>query len=69
MDPNDPQGNTLDELLSVKDAAFLLKMSPGWLYGSGIPFVRLGRNRRYRRRDLLSHVERHLSHSKSRGGK
>lgn len=55
-----PEIKTPDDLLSVKEAAALLRMSPGWLYGSGIPYVRCGRSRRYRRNDLLSYIESHL---------
>jgi excisionase family DNA binding protein len=58
-----------DGLLSVRDAADYLNMSEGWLYQSGIPYVKLGRSRRYRRSDLDSHVERNLSHGGSRGSK
>jgi excisionase family DNA binding protein len=53
-------------LLSVRDAADYLKMSEGWLYNSGIPFVKLGRSRRYRRSDLDAFVERNLSHGSFR---
>jgi hypothetical protein len=34
-------GKARDGLLSVKEAAAYLKMSPNWLYSSGIPFARL----------------------------
>lgn len=64
-----PPDKAQDGLLSVRDAADYLKMSPGWLYYSGIPFVRLGRSRRYRRGDLDSYVERNLSHGGPRGSK
>ncbi len=67
--PNpDSEGNSPDEFLSVKGAARFLKMSPSWLYGSGIPFVRLGRSRRYRRCDLVAHANQHLAHPKPRVG-
>ena len=50
-------------LLSVRDAAAFLSMSPSWLYQSDIPFVRLGQSsRRYRLKDLLPYVEQRLSH-------
>ena len=62
-------GKARDGLLSVKEAAQYLQMSPNWLYGSGIPFVRLGRRRLYRRADLDSFVDQHLSHSSFRGVK
>lgn len=54
-------------LLSVRDAAGYLKMSEGWLSQSDIPFVRLGRSRRYRLVDLDSHIEQNLSHRPNRG--
>lgn len=63
------QGKPRDGLLSVKEAATYLKMSPNWLYGSGIPFARLGRRRLYRRTDLDSFVEQHLSHTSLRRAK
>lgn len=54
-------------LLSVKDAAAYLQMSEGWLCQSHIPFVRLGRSRRYRIADLDAHIEQNLSHRSGRG--
>ena len=60
-------GKASDGLLTVQEAAEYLKMSPNWLYGSGIPFVRLGRRRLYRRADLDSFIEQHLSPSSFRG--
>jgi hypothetical protein len=51
-----------DGLLSVKQAAAFLGMSEGWLYGSGIPCVKLGRRRHYRRIDLDTFVEHNLTH-------
>jgi len=68
LDPT-PIGNPPDDLLTVREAAALLSMSQGWLYGSGIPFVRLGRSRRYRRRDILSYIESHLSGPRKGGTK
>ena len=67
IDSPAPPDKVQDGLLSVRDAADYLKMSPGWLYNSGIPFVRLGRSRRYRHADLDSYVERNLSHGSPRG--
>jgi len=69
MDANDPPGKTPDGLLSVKEAAALLKMSQGWLYGSGIPCVHLGRSRRYRRRDILAYINSLQSSPPRRGAK
>jgi hypothetical protein len=51
-----------DALMSVKDAATYLGISVGWLYGSGIPCVKLGRRRLYRRVDLDAAVQHNLSH-------
>jgi hypothetical protein len=53
-----------DGLLSVDEAASYLRMSPGWLYGSGIPCVHLGRRRLYRRADLERFIEGNLSHGR-----
>jgi len=54
-------------LLSVRAAAEYLQMSVGWLSQSDIPFVRLGRSRRYRLVDLDYHIEQNLSHRPHRG--
>jgi len=51
-------------LLSHRQAAEYLGMSEGWLYGSGIPFVKLGRRRLYRLEDLKRFVELNISHRK-----
>ena len=51
-----------DALMSVKDAAAHLGMSEGWIYGSGLPCVKLGRRRMYRRIDLDSFIEQNLTH-------
>lgn len=45
-----------DGLLTAKEAANYLKMSVSWLYASLVPFVRLGRARRYRVLDLDAFV-------------
>lgn len=60
-------GKSPDSLLSVQEAASYLRMSAGWLYGSRIPYVRLGRRRRYRRGDLDRFVEQNVSHGKQKG--
>ncbi|MGH7483973.1 MAG: helix-turn-helix domain-containing protein [bacterium] len=56
-------------LLSVKEAADYLRMSEGWLYGSGIPCVHLGRRRLYRRADLDAAIEQNRSHGTQGGDK
>ena len=55
-------GKSVRGLLSVKEATSYLGMSEGWLYQSGIPFVKFGRRRLYRRTDLDQFVADHLSH-------
>lgn len=47
-------------LLSVQEAAKYLRMSEAWLYSSGIPCVKLGRRRLYRREDLDSYAARRV---------
>ena len=53
----------LDEggLLTVPEAAEFMRMSESWLYASTIPYVRLGRSRRYKRSDLVDAIERNHS--------
>jgi Helix-turn-helix domain len=62
IDPPTDDGKPVSGLLSVKEAAVYLNMSEGWLYGSGIPCVHLGRRRLYRRVDLDAAIERNRSH-------
>lgn len=47
-------------LMTVQEAAKYLRMSEGWLYSSGIPHVKLGRRRLYRREDLDAHASRRV---------
>ena len=54
-----------DGLLSVKEAADLLRMSDKWLYQSDIPFVRMGRRRLYFRASLLEYARQRLSNAQS----
>jgi hypothetical protein len=54
-----------DGLLSVKEAADLLRMSGKWLYQSDIPFVRMGRRRLYFRASLLEYARQRLSNARS----
>jgi excisionase family DNA binding protein len=56
---------SVDGLLSVKEAAHLLRMSDKWLYQSDIPFVRMGRRRLYFRASLLEYARQRLSNAQS----
>ncbi len=67
IEPPFDDGKPASGLLSVQQAAAFLNMSEGWLYQSGIPFVRLGRCRRYRLSDLQGFVEQKLSHGRQKG--
>jgi hypothetical protein len=63
--PSDP-----DALLFTEEAAHLRGQSPRTLEkervaGGGCPFVLLGRSVRYRRRDVLDHIERQIRLSTS----
>lgn len=52
-----------EPLLTVRDAAEQLRVSPSWLYQNReIPSVKLGRSRRWRPRDTAAYVEAHTSH-------
>jgi excisionase family DNA binding protein len=57
--------SSVDGLLSVKEAADLLRMSDKWLYQSDIPFVRMGRRRLYFRASLLEYARQRLSNARS----
>jgi excisionase family DNA binding protein len=57
--------SSADGLLSVKEAADLLRMSDKWLYQSDIPFVRMGRRRLYFRANLLEYARQRLSNVRS----
>lgn len=61
------EGKSSGSHLSVKEAAAYLRVSGGWLYGSNIPYAKLGRRRVYRRCDLDDYVRCHLSHGPERG--
>ena len=51
-----------ERLLSVKQAAELLGVSPSWLYQSDVPSVKLGRRRLYRPSDLAHYIAARVSH-------
>jgi hypothetical protein len=64
-----------DSLLTTRQAAELLNMSPGWLAKrrcdgrETIPFIKLGpKTVRYRREDILAFAERRQRHSTSDRG-
>jgi excisionase family DNA binding protein len=57
--------SSADALLSVKEAADLLRMSDKWLYQSDIPFVRMGRRRLYFRTSLLEYARQRFSNARS----
>lgn len=57
-----PTLNVNEALLSVKDAATFLCISASWLYQSDVPYVKVGRRRRYRPGDLTAYVDSHVSH-------
>ena len=56
-----------ERLLSVKDAAERLCVSPSWLYQSDVPHVRINRRLLYRPSDLADYVAAHVSHSVEQG--
>ena len=49
-------------LLSAKMAAAVLGMSPSWLQGSNVPYVKLGSRKLYRPSDLARYVNARVSH-------
>jgi predicted DNA-binding transcriptional regulator AlpA len=60
----------LDTLLTGREAAALLRLSERTTErhrtaGTGPRFIRLSGAIRYRRRDLLDYIQRHVSHSTS----
>jgi len=61
--PVDAQAGISEELLTVKEAAEMLKVKPSFLYESSrpgnnrIPSIKVGRYRRFRWSDLLAHFQ------------
>lgn len=60
-----PRAHADDCLLSEREASRLLGVSPAWLardrwHGPSIPFVKIGKQVRYRRADLLDYIGRHV---------
>lgn len=62
-----------EALLTDDEAAALLKLQPATLAAwrlrghPALPFVRVGRCVRYRRRDVLAFIERHLAGTEAGG--
>lgn len=52
-----------DEILGLREAAAVLKMSPRWLEQSDIPRLKFGRAVRYLKSELLAYANAHLTHS------
>jgi len=55
-----------DEVLELKEAAAVLKMSTTWLEKSDVPRLKFGRAVRYLRSELLAYATAHLTHSVKR---
>lgn len=51
-----------DEVLTLSEAAAVLKCSPSWLKRSDVPRVAFGRKLRYLRSQLLAYAQAHLTH-------
>ncbi len=51
-----------ERLLSVKEAAHQLGMSPSWLYQSDVPYIRLKRRKLFSPADLARYIDAHRSH-------
>lgn len=72
-DGDDMRDPDPDTLLTSREAADILRLSERTMerhrtVGSGPRFVRLGRTVRYRRRDLIDHLDRHAHRSTSEPG-
>lgn len=52
-----------EEVLSLEEAARVLKMSTSWLEKSDVPRVRMGRAVRYLKSQLLAYANSRLTHS------
>lgn len=67
-----PHGRPAQHLLTETDAAEVLSVSPRTLWGLAaageIPFVRIGRLKRYARPDLDDFIARHRTQKKRREG-
>ena len=49
-----------EKLLTVREAAQMLRMSEGWVYSSSLPVVRLGSSRRYRLADVQAYIAKRI---------
>lgn len=70
--PNDTSTDKLDRLITEKEAATLLGLSPSWMQrkrweGGGPPFVKFDHAVRYRLRDLEAWIEIHAGHRSTSG--
>lgn len=52
-----------DEVLSLEEAARVLRMSPSWVEKSDVPRIRMGRAVRYLKSQLLVYANNRLTHS------
>ena len=52
-----------DEVLSLEEAARVLKMSTSWVEKSDVPRIRMGRAVRYLKSQLLAYASHRLTHS------
>ena len=72
-DGDDMDDPNTDTLLTGSEAADVLRLSERTMErhrvtGTGPRFVRLGRSIRYRRQDLIDHLDRHVHRSTSEPG-
>lgn len=51
-----------DEVLTLSEAAAVLRCSPSWLKRSDVPRVAFGRKLRYLRSELMAYATAHLTH-------
>lgn len=60
----------MEQLLSIKEAASLLNLSPYtlriWTFKRRIPFIRLGRRIAFRKQDLMELVSKNLVEARER---
>ena len=52
-----------EEVLSLEEAARVLRMSTSWLEKSDVPRIRMGRAVRYLKSQLLAYANSRLTHS------
>lgn len=63
----------VDKLWTIEDVAEFCQVKPSvvkyWLYNTGIPFIKLGRNYRFDPEDLKDWVERQKNGCNTNAGK